>query len=657
MTPFLLVVLAAYALTVAGWIPAAAAVTGTAAAFLFPGTAVLAAGGTPRSRVRDWAAGPALAPAVLGLAACLALLTGASVSRYVEGTVLGTGVALIVLRWTERARPEDDEEAGRGAWLAGLALAAVVAAVLVPHAGLRTGSDAWFHTAVVAEIRRAGIPPDDPYFAGLPLQYFWFYHTALLALGTAAGWSPPDAMALLNGLGTLLCVVFAARAMRATGLRPASGAWAGAMLLLGMGGLFWLFFPVKVLRVFTGSVRGGNELHRLVEFTPFTVDRVTGLVRILMSSSFMLRKFLVGTAVPWSLALSLAAVDGAIRYLRGGSLRHLYLVFLAGAGAFAFHTVVGGVLVGALAAGAGLALVLGPGARGRAAALGAVAAGALAVCLPYLRSVLQAGNRAPIFPVGLHPMLLLSLPFSVAGVAALSLPVLARWWRVRTPVHLFLMGWTGAAVLYGLFGTLPGANQYDKTTLVLFVPLALAAGGAVPLLWERWRGRRGRRILLAVFLVLFLVPENALFTAAFWHDSAPPAVTPDEAALYDWIGSGTPPEAVFLDSDDRADVLVLGPRRQYWGIPSYARQWGYDPAEMAARRGVRDAVYGPEAPARAAIEPALALGFPLYVVAREGDTPGIIARLDSRPSLFQEVFRHGSVAVFRVSPSPGTAAP
>ena len=43
--------------------------------------------------------------------------------------------------------------------------------------GMRYRSDAWFHAAVIAQIGDYGIPPEDPYFAGLALQWMKYRNT------------------------------------------------------------------------------------------------------------------------------------------------------------------------------------------------------------------------------------------------------------------------------------------------------------------------------------------------------------------------------------------------------------------------------------------------------------------------------------------------
>jgi len=235
----------------------------------------------------------------------------------------------------------------------------------------------------------------------------------------------------------------------------------------------------------------------------------------------------------------------------------------------------------------------------------------------------------------------------VAGVAALSIPTFRALWRAREGPAVVFLGFTLACAAYGLFGRLPGPNQLDKTSFVCFVPLALAGGFGVPLLWNAWRGRTALRTLLGAFLFMFLVPENALIFSAFVVDSRPPVVTAGEQALYAWIGSETPRDAVFLDSADRPDVLVRGPRRQYWGTQAYAMLWDYSGDEMARRRGLRDSVYAGSLDAEQLADLSR-LDAPVFVIAREGDVPGIGERLLTRPGLFRPVYHDGPLRVFRV---------
>jgi len=140
---------------------------------------------------REWVRvcrGLFLSPLVTGAAGVgflAAGLTPGTAAVLVAGVSLAAAI-LVALR-APRVRPPRWERRLL-VWL--LVLAALV---LVPHAlreWVRYRSDAWFHTAVAYEIMARGIPPDDPYFAGIPLNYPWFFHVIVVLWTSLAGARP-----------------------------------------------------------------------------------------------------------------------------------------------------------------------------------------------------------------------------------------------------------------------------------------------------------------------------------------------------------------------------------------------------------------------------------------------------------------------------------
>ena len=87
-----------------------------------------------------------------------------------------------------------------------LAAVAMLPALLRPW--IRMRADSWFHAAIVHEIERGGLPPQDPYFAGLSLQYMWFFHALLAGIRKIATVSPFDLMVMVNGV-TLVALTMA----------------------------------------------------------------------------------------------------------------------------------------------------------------------------------------------------------------------------------------------------------------------------------------------------------------------------------------------------------------------------------------------------------------------------------------------------------------
>ena len=617
-------------------------VPGVAAGFLFPGNFLVRLLGMPSSRGRDWIVAPALSPLLLGGIASLTAGGDGPIplDLAVQATVLATG-ALVCL-WPPRweLQTEHDAMPNRTAWVLGVALAVVIGFFLVPHEWMRLRSDALFHTAVANEIQRNGLPPQDPYFAGLSLAYFWFYHVMVLGVAGVTGVSATASMTVLNLVAAALCVPAGARLGLAMGRSKVESTWGGLLVMVGLGGLFWFFMPVKMLEAFTGEVRGTEEIKQIFTFDPWGASPALRFLQVIRSMNFFLQKFLVGTAAAWIWLVGLVTADTLFRFVRWGGLgRWLAMVILA-AGGVHIHTALGGAQAMILAGAAGLAWLW----RSRSPReLIAAAAMVLAVAasLPYVRAI--TAERTPVSPIGPDLWLWASLPVSLLGVTLLAFPVLRKLGReVQTLPTLFLT-WIAAALGYALMVNLPDWNQYDKPVMTLFMPLALAAGWGVMVLWKRWRASR-LRWGLVVFLVLWVVPEHLIGLSGFWAERHPPAMAPGEPNMYAWIRENTPEDAVFIDSDDRVDVIVRGQRRQYWGTYIYAITWEYDPKEMDRRRHVRDSVYK-EAPLDAqAWKQLRALEEEVYVVVRDG-----VPYTESlRSPGFEQVFNQDQAAVVRV---------
>ncbi|NNF06331.1 MAG: hypothetical protein HKN21_06195, partial [Candidatus Eisenbacteria bacterium] len=539
-------------------------------------------------------------------------------------------------------------------WLIGLGFALIVASLVVPFEWRRITSDAWFHVAVVHEMSRAGIPPQDPYFAGLGLQYFWFFHTVLLGWQHASSLSPAGTMALLNIVGAGLCVPAAATLGRALNFPKDACRWAGVVILLGMGGMFWALFPIKLITLFYGEVTGMAAVRDLVGDTSNLMPIDTGrIVSIGNSTSFILRKFLVGTAASWAMLLVLITGASALRFARHRRAAELIFLFLSSLGAFLFHTIVGGASVVAIAGGAFLVFVTGRGPRKPSLWIMFAIALSLVLCVPYLMSVTSGKESSNMFPLGIHLWAILSLPITLFGVGLLAPFALKRIWKRGPGPDMLFLGWLLCALGYALLARLPGPNQFDKPPMILYMPLAVAAGLAIPAIWHKLTRTRSR-VWFAVALFMFLVPENCFRAYGFFNDRFFPANWEEEAPLYEWIGENTERDAVVIDAPERTDVLLRAPRRQLYGLETYAYQWGYDAEEMDRRYKLKQEIYkGSGALPKTTVETLRSLSIdldaPLYVVVRNAETPNVSRRLLASRQ-FQSVFHEDGRHVFSFQP-------
>jgi hypothetical protein len=534
-------------------------------------------------------------------------------------------------------------------WLGALLVVLVFLTGFLPmtHTWWRVRSDAWFHGAVVAQIADFGLPPQDPYFAGLPLQYMWFYHVLVLVLSRALVMDPFRVMALLNvqallGLGVCawqLCGVF----RRSFAHRFA----ATAMLLLGFNGAFWLFLPVKLSRAFAGDVRGWAEVKRTFSIVPFNYDQARSFMKIYYNQEFFLDKYMVATAFGLALAFMLAGWYGASEYMRTRRPAPLVVLAVALLGMLGFHSLVGFVMLAGIFGGAILAFVF----RGRDAfplrsmliLLGVSLACFLAMT-PYLYEVMHLKEKEQVFPISVSIQKTLGILISCAFALAVWLfrrPLLGE----RTPAaRFFLMGLLSVTA-FCLLITLPGPNAYDKLGYLVFLPLSVLGGIALADAWTTTT--RGAHRAVVALTVACMLPANAIAFASCFATPDESAMTAPEVLMGNWLRDYTPRNALIIDDDDRVVFLVSVPRRYYWGRTTYAQMWGYPKLEMARRLHVRRALYAPGAFDGTTLAELAKATDPIYVIVRPKHWDGNAAVI-THPDLFQAVYRDEKYAILRL---------
>jgi hypothetical protein len=152
------------------------------------------------------------------------LALGPSFVSAAAGHVIVAGIATLLVACRARPLPpshsEDPHELN---WILGIS-AAVLLAMAISYWG--EGSltakgyafvpyfpwDLFNHIACTAELARS-VPPQNPYFAGQPLHYYWFYHLWPAAIVNLSGATARDGLilslpaAVFVFVGTLSCVV------------------------------------------------------------------------------------------------------------------------------------------------------------------------------------------------------------------------------------------------------------------------------------------------------------------------------------------------------------------------------------------------------------------------------------------------------------------
>ena len=513
---------------------------------------------------------------------------------------LALGLSVVSALSLRRIRPSEParEEGGARTILPLLAALAVVIALLpLANEWWRVRSDAWFHAAFAIEVRDFGIPPQDPFFAGLPLRYFWMFHLYLAALARLAGSSPFPFFVLIN-VQALAALVLGLHLLSSRFRKDAaSSRFAVLMATLGLNALFWLFLPLKGLRALVGSETGGAELARIYDQFPIQLlPWIDFLSPLDGAQPFFLSKFIVGSAFSMGLALAVVVLLAFVEAIQGddGAIprrAHAALAGLGLSGIWAFHPDVALFLGPAIAGGVALT-------RARRAIEPALACLVVTgLFAPYLVGV---GGGGEVLARLVAPDPRRALAIALVGAVFLALAALqARdLARSKDPAARFLLYAGALLAILAMILRLPGserAQTMDKNPYFLALGLALPAGWALADLLRRIEPRARRRTRTLLVAAALFVPANAAMLFGYLMLPDRHEVPPEEQALYDWMRRASARDAVFLQSPgvgvhDRMRPPVLAPRRVFAGAAHLAREWGYPAQEIARRTAVEESI-------------------------------------------------------------------
>ena len=650
LLPFVIAVLLAL---VAPWLPG---IAGQAALFpalaLAPGMAVapwLAGGGLPSlllgfalGPLVSCAAGSALLGAGVPLATAARAIAAGGFALWLVAVLFAPrssedGGGLADAGASQRAAGPGDDEARRPEPLPArwgvafpLALAGLIALTWLLNPYVRVYSDAWVHAGIAWDIVHHGIPPQDPRFAGLTLNYVWWFNLFLALLNGLGARDLFVSMQLVNS--TNVAVVSALMVRLAWAIWGERRAVAGTALLLpvGLNAGAWLLWPITLARALVGAVRGGEEVRRVLHDVGLgRIEVIFSLSAPLADMTSFVDKFTVGTALNEAWVMMLLVLWA---FVTGGGVRALVLAALGAAGMLFFHGVVGLSVIPVTLATIVLAALLATRApwladRRRLAAFAvAVIVGGLAA-LPYTRQI-SSGWSAEKSGVAHHylhvgwvmPWTLLT---AVGLVAWLAWRGLRRALAERRAGAARLALWALAMTGFAIVVQLPLGNE-SKFVFQVFFALVPLAGAA----FVQWLdGVRARAPALATLIVAVLVFPLALTLACYVADRGGATnvalhPTPGEAALDQWIRARTEPEAVFVDANGMDRVMVLGERRLWAGTNAPPDKAAFPAAELAARRAVAADLYGPNPQPDADAAALARLGSPVYVIYRASATPG-----------------------------------
>lgn len=572
-------------------------------------------------------------------------------------------------------RPAGGPAADRGAWLIAAALALLVALPEGINSVTRVSGDAMFHAQIASEIRLRGWPPQNPSYAGLPMNYVWQLHVWVAALVEATGLT---AFQVFPWIGGAMMAALAFGVFRIASLfwsDPLHLRLAPAVVALGMNALGWAhMFARLVLSPLKGGERALPVFQERITHWFVHPNAVHICRSMIVKSDFVLcsflYKFLCANAIGTALSLIAATlVLVAVRVREGGRGRLVAIGVLAMSAA-AVHPVVGVPAGVALLCGLALATFTAEGRTRTPAPALAVATG-LALAVPVLWFMLHTGLAG-----GPHSRIHIvrpNLPPLAQGIAVVLLPALWGWAaaRRRSPALALLgLGFAVVSLAVAVVFDTPVPVTAIYPVYTAYFGVALFAGAGVGMLGTALQRRLGRVWAWALVALLFLPNAPLLFNgflrqAPTWGLAGCPE-TPDETALFDYVHDHTPVDAVVVDVQHAysSSVAAYAERRGFFGggDRSEAAVLGYPADVLAARRSAVVNLLLEPGLDESTLEVLRAVPQELYVVARRAPPRDLlvypppqpridsVAKLDAMPDRFAPIFRTQTLALYRFAP-------
>ncbi|MBI4516664.1 MAG: hypothetical protein HY699_12705 [Deltaproteobacteria bacterium] len=516
-------------------------------------------------------------------------------------------------------------------------------------------------------------PPENPFYAGRPVCYYWFFQFLAAQLAWLCGWNMFQALeAVILVAAGALCVIAAGFGRRLFG-HTAAGLLLAFLVLAGTNPAGFVFAAIKV------ALQGTERLQDDLGHMWGVVHPVYSLIRYNDIGGLygpLLNFFLNLTSRPAALVtllLSLTALEWSLHTRRAAAWSALACT---SALTTAFSPIVG------IAAGGALVVACG------ALSLRAHGVGP-ARWHPYPQSpsllaasVLIALGTAAAFPTYYHLFLgpssnqmrfwllsseglkhLLTATTSVAVLVGLALLGMRNAGATQRPFLLILLLAAFMLLLADVAVVLPVWNQsnfFHAAVVMLAVPAAASIVRPGPA--GRPSTLNARR---AVVIVLLFLPTVALLLSAYINRPPLPLAfagtslqrLPQDselARLYAWARRDTEPDAIFVLDPRPPQIAMCGNTAEFPALSGRVmftenrRHYMVEPyPDSAARTALAITLVSGLAPSAAERSALAALRRPLYVVYRAA---GDVSLADQFQRHYGEpVFSAGNILVFQLT--------
>ncbi len=438
----------------------------------------------------------------------------------------------------------------RARWWVLAAVFVVLTAFTFMYDGHReAGHHGFMHASYVYTIMEQGLPPEDPLFAGEPLRYPYLLNGLLAQCLLWIAITPGTCFTLINllALAATIFVIYRTAAL----IRAERTFCILAVVLALIGGPF-----------IDGPVVGALELigiPREVRHLPYS-------------------KFHQANSNQIGYLCFAIALYASLRLFRSPSRRRsaMALLCVATVGAALFY-MFSWLMVCICVAASGAMMLAGSNMNARKGGLYALITVALssAACMPYILSIVSGrSSQGSLSLAGVGPILR-SLEVALLALApALALSVLYRdsliaAFRKQMRMATVLLTWFGIPCLLSIIVLAPVNDQYKFLSHAL-LPFAVITAIAI----EAFYCSRKKAAIVFIFMLsVALTWRHATIVRTGW-----PAIDPTwadgaflrqadaaEDALYTWIATNTPVNAVFLDT--QLTIPTFGRRSLYVGLP------------------------------------------------------------------------------------------
>lgn len=634
-------------------------------AFYLPGIVFLAFFGDPeRTRFDSLFFPPLLSPVILILLVLLTHWFTGSFNLSVRISLIALYILLVIAILAGKFRREDKPSVVPGILpIISLVFIAIIVASYIVNDFLFY-HDTSRHSAVVKEILYRGIPPMEPFFIDIPIRSMWFQHLFQAIWKTLSGLSIIHSMWLVNLIGIAIFPYLIARLTSLFTNRRSFILATPFFALAGLDAVYWILWPLNLLRAFTGEVRGSAEIMRIIGRLELDSRFIVSTLRPPMAHALsLLDKYLTIDVLHFSINLFLLCFILVLSrdFQKRFPFRAAAQILLVMTGAFLIRIVTGFALVSA-----------------------AVLAGIVTILMerlkygrkpPLFQSLVIPGLAVLVTAAGLNVYKSLTgsfadgmfipnrVTFNILSLGTIIAPLIVllpfSWRALKETFTSYSFEYkTLSAWIVSLFILSITIDTIGLTESYFIYPLFLFLIG--PVTWQiihriSTAGGKRRVLIILWITVLFAVPP-VLTVRGYMrhkpkirHHAIRYRITGDERALYDWIKNETGINAIIAERNEYNVMPYYANRRNFYMTTFERYNFGYISEKAERYREIRDEMFSGREIAPETIEFLRGFEFDIYIVVWAEDTievPDLDEQFASHPEWFERTYENPAGKVY-----------